>query len=155
LDALAVGSGDERFFARIWHDHPTWGQGDGAGGITPATAGTDYVIPSALEGFAPMNIPRTSISVSATLALVDAYCLLLVGAASAITLTVPADTTVAFPVGTQITITRTGAGTVTLAAAGGVTILSKDSKLAIDGQYAAVTLVKTGANAWYLWGALA
>jgi hypothetical protein len=55
----------------------------------------------------------------------------------------------------MITIERDGSGTVTLAAGSGVTIHSKESKLAIDGQYAAVTLLKTATDTWKLWGALA
>ena len=47
------------------------------------------------------------------------------------------------------------AGTVTLAEGGSTNIYSKDDKKAVDGQYAAVTLVNYDADKWFLFGALA
>ena len=74
---------------------------------------------------------------------------------SAQTITVPPNSSVAFAIGTQILVQAIGSGTATLATAGTPTINSKGSLLAIDGQFAAVTLIKTDTDAWSLIGALA
>jgi hypothetical protein len=89
-----------------------------------------------------------------TLALTDAGGFVDLNNASAITLTVPTNATVAFPANTRIDILQSGAGQVTIAAAGGVTINSKGSKLKISEQWAAATLVQRSANSWVLIGDL-
>jgi hypothetical protein len=90
-----------------------------------------------------------------TLALADANQMVTLSNASGITLTVPANGTIAFPTNTEIDLVQLGAGQVTVAAAGGVTINSYQSKLSIAGQYAGATLKKTGTNTWLLIGNLA
>lgn len=89
-----------------------------------------------------------------TLALTDAGKLVTLSNASAITLTVPTEATVAFSTGDQINLLQLGAGQVTIAGAGGVTVSSEGSKLKLKAQYALGTLVKTGADAWVLIGNL-
>lgn len=74
--------------------------------------------------------------------------------ASAITVTVPANGSVAFPIGTQIDCVQEGAGAVTFAPDTGVTINSKSGNLTIAGQYVGVTLIKRATNTWYLIGDL-
>lgn len=74
--------------------------------------------------------------------------------ASAVTVTVPPNSSVAFPVGAQIEITQTGAGKVTLAQGSGVTITSQASYKAIAGQYASATLYKRATDTWQLSGSL-
>lgn len=74
--------------------------------------------------------------------------------ASPITVTVPANASVAFPVGTQIDCIQDGAGKVTFAAAGGVTINSDSSYLSIANRYRPVSLIKEATNVWYLVGSL-
>jgi hypothetical protein len=86
-----------------------------------------------------------------TLALTDSGEFVTLSNASAITLTVPTNATVAFPVGTQINIVQLGAGQVTVAGAG-VTLRSSGSKLKLFGQYAAATLVKIATDEWVLIG---
>ena len=96
-------------------------------------------------------------SVSYTLALADAGDVVEMGSASAITLTVPADATVNFAVGTKIDVLRTGAGEVSIAGAtspNAVTVNSEGSKLRINAQWQAATLIKRAANTWVLVGAL-
>jgi len=75
--------------------------------------------------------------------------------ASAQTLTVPPNSSVAYATGTQIIVAALGAGTATLAAGAGVTLRSKDSALDIDGQYATASCVKVAADEWLVFGALA
>lgn len=89
-----------------------------------------------------------------TLVLTDAGGLITLANASAITVTVPTNASVAFPVGTQIALMQTGAGQVTLAGAVGVTVNSFNSALKIVGNGGLVVLVKTATNTWQVAGAL-
>ncbi len=90
-----------------------------------------------------------------TFVLADAGKMVTFANAGAQTVTVPPDSSVAFAVGTQIILQGILAGVVTLVAGAGVTVNSKGAALAIDGQWAAVTLVKTATDVWSLIGALA
>jgi len=89
-----------------------------------------------------------------TLVLTDASKLITCSNASAVTVTVPPNSSVAFPTGTQITIIGIGVGIVTVAQGSGVTVNSTPS-LAFRARYSAATLVKTGTDQWYLMGDLA
>jgi hypothetical protein len=73
--------------------------------------------------------------------------------ASAITLTVPANSSVAYPTGTQINLLQTGAGQVTVAGAGGVTVNATPG-LKLRAQWSAGTLIKRGTDTWVLIGDL-
>lgn len=77
--------------------------------------------------------------------------------ASASTLTIPTNATVAFPVGTVITVLNKGAGLVSISGASGVTILSVGTVAAIPtlSQYKSCALIQTSANNWYVVGAIA
>jgi hypothetical protein len=86
-----------------------------------------------------------------TLALTDAHDLVTLSNASAITLTVPTEASVAFTVGDQVNIVQLGAGQVTVGGAG-VTLRSQGSKLKLNGQYSAATLIKINTNEWVLVG---
>lgn len=90
-----------------------------------------------------------------TLVAGDAAEMVSLSNASAITLTVPPNSSVAFPTGTQIILYQAGAGQVTVAAGAGVTIRSQGSKLKLTGQYAVASLVKIGTNEWILAGNVA
>jgi hypothetical protein len=87
-----------------------------------------------------------------TLVAGDAGDLVTLTNASAITLTVPLNSSVAFATGTQITITQSGAGKVTVAGAVGVTVNAADGYLSLRTQWSAGTLIKTGTNSWILIG---
>ena len=89
-----------------------------------------------------------------TLVLADAGKLVEMNNASANTLTVPPNSSVAFPVGTQILVIQTGAGQTTLAAGAGVTINSKDGNLKLSAQWCAATLIKRATDSWVLAGDL-
>jgi hypothetical protein len=73
--------------------------------------------------------------------------------ASAITLTIPTNSTTAFPTGTRIDIIQTGAGQVTVGGAG-VTINSKSSNKKLTGQGSAGSLIKFATDTWWLVGDL-
>jgi hypothetical protein len=90
-----------------------------------------------------------------TLVIGDASTLVTMSNASANTLTVPTNASVAFSVGTQIPVSQKGAGQTTIAAAGGVTINSAGGLLNIGAQYATVALVKIATDTWLLTGNLA
>jgi len=87
-----------------------------------------------------------------TLILTDNLKLVTVAKATAVNLTVPPNSSVAFPVGAMITISQFGAGQLTIVAGDGVTINSYDSALKLVGQYAVASLIKTAINTWLLAG---
>lgn len=74
--------------------------------------------------------------------------------ASAQTVTIPTNASVAFPVGTEIDCLQLGAGKVTFAAAGGVTLNSASGNKSIAAQYVGVSLLQVSANSWVLFGNL-
>ncbi len=91
---------------------------------------------------------------SATFALTDRNTFQLCTKGTAMTLTVPANGTIAFPVGTEIDIFQDGAGQVTIAGAVGVTIHSAGSALKITNQYGGASLKQIAADVWALVGSL-
>lgn len=92
---------------------------------------------------------------SYTIALTDANNTLVeLNNASAISLTVPLNSTTAFPVGAQITLLQTGAGQVTIAGAVGVTV-NGTLGLKLRAQWSSATLVKRATNTWVAIGDLA
>jgi hypothetical protein len=104
--------------------------------------------------------PKINLAINAqtgttyTLVLADASKLITCSNASAVTVTVPPNSSVAFPTGTQITIAGIGVGIVTIAQGSGVTVNATPS-LVYRARYSAATLVKTGTDQWYLFGDLA
>lgn len=90
-----------------------------------------------------------------TLVLTDASKLVTLTNASAITMTVPPNSSVAFAVWTQVDISQDWAWTVTVAEWSWVTINSKDSNLDLNWQYVWATLIKTATNTWNLYWDLA
>jgi len=89
-----------------------------------------------------------------TLVLADGGKLVEMNNASANTLTVPPNSSVALPVGTQILVVQTGAGQTTLAAGSGVTINSKDGNLKLSARWCAATLIKRATDTWVAVGDL-
>ena len=79
--------------------------------------------------------------------------------ASASDIKIPTDASVAHPVGTVITVLNIGAGLCTISAvtSGTTTVLSAGAAPAAPTveQYKSAALIKTGANAWYVVGAIA
>ncbi|HKY56438.1 MAG TPA: hypothetical protein VJL80_00185 [Aeromicrobium sp.] len=91
---------------------------------------------------------------SYTLVLADAGKFVTMSNASASTLTVPPNSSVAFPVGTVIEGAQLGAGQVTLTPGSGVTINGTPG-LKIAAQYGSYALVKTATDTWLAVGRLA
>lgn len=90
---------------------------------------------------------------SYTLVLTDHTKLITLSNASAITLTVPPNSSVAFAVGSVIDLAQIGAGQVTVAQGSGVTINSTPG-LKLRAQYSGATLRKRATDTWLLFGDL-
>lgn len=95
---------------------------------------------------------RVNVSASRTLALTDAGKALYCTNSAAVTLTVPANASVALPVGTELIVYRAGTGTVNIAAASGVTLMHPGAAAAITSRYGSVRLKKWDTNVWGLEG---
>jgi hypothetical protein len=75
--------------------------------------------------------------------------------ASANTLTIPPNSTVAFPIGTVLNFAQTGAGTTTITQGAGVTITSIGATASAPKtrvQYSAGSAIQTSANNWLVFG---
>jgi hypothetical protein len=106
---------------------------------------------AAFNNFGPETIAGTTYA----LVLADSWKLKRCTNSSPVTITVPANTSVAFPVGkTQINIEQAGAGAVTLAGAGGVT-LDNALSLTTRAQHSVLTLTKIGTDQWLVSGDMA
>lgn len=103
--------------------------------------------------FASSNVVTNAQTASYTLVLGDKDKLVEISNASANTLTVPLNSSVAFPVGTQITILQTGAGQTTIAGTGGVTVNGTPG-LKLRAQWSSVTLIKRATDTWVALGDL-
>lgn len=95
-----------------------------------------------------------AISASKTLALSDVGVMQFCQNSSAITITIPLNSAVAFPIYTEIPIFRYGAGTVTIAATSGVVLASSGNKKSIKNQYESACLKKINTDVWVLVGSL-
>ena len=90
---------------------------------------------------------NAQIGTSYTLVLTDAGKQVTMNNASASTLTIPPNASVAFDVGVRIVVIQLGAGAVTLTAGAGVTISSQATSL-VMAQYQVATLIKQATNTW-------
>jgi hypothetical protein len=118
------------------------------------TGGVTSPIQTQLNNRALLAPSVVSVSAGKTLALSDAGTVQNCTNAAAITITIPANATVAFAVGTEIAIIRQGAGAVSIAPASGVTLNSDGGKRSIKSQYTSVALKKTATDTWILVGNL-
>ena len=99
---------------------------------------------------------RTLTATAHTLGLIDIGSILETTGSSAVTVTIPAEASVAFETGTLINITQVGAGVVTVVAATGVSLNGvAGGSTALDGPWSGTALTKRGADAWVIQGALA
>ena len=110
---------------------------------------------AAASGGSGSSAIRTYTGTSDTLVLGDAQNIVESNNASANTLTVPPNSSVAFPVGTSIALAQYGAGKTAVAAGAGVTIRSADNYLKLRVRYSTATLYKRGTDEWVLAGDLA
>lgn len=107
-----------------------------------------------------LNSIRREIAISSdkttnyTLVLGDAGSLVEMNSASALTFTVPPNSSVAFPTGTRIAVRQKGAGQVTITPGSGVTLNSFAGHLKTAGQYAVAFIVKVATDTWIVDGTL-
>lgn len=144
LAPIAAGNaGTSAEAARGDHAHPL-----------PATGSGIRVNGNTLEGAGASVGDITATSY--TLALTDANRFRRCNNASPQTITIPAQSTVAWPDGTQIEFMQYGAGAVTIAAGAGVT-LRRNSALgaASGGQYAVFGIKRIAADEWVVFGQMA
>jgi hypothetical protein len=99
----------------------------------------------------PALVTNAQSGTSYTTVLSDAYKIIELNNSSAITLTVPLSSSVAYAIGTQIQLLQTGTGQVTVAATAGVTI-NYNPGLKLRGQWSSATLIKRGTDTWVLVG---
>lgn len=92
-----------------------------------------------------------TITASYTLVIGDAGKLVVANSTASVTITVPADASVAFSTGTHIDVARVGTGTAGVLAASGVTVNATPG-LSLRARYSAASLVKINSNAWLLVG---
>lgn len=93
-------------------------------------------------------LERTAQTAAYTLVLADAGQVVVMNASSAVTLTIPAEASVAFAVGTVIAVYNTSASTLTIAGATSpatVTVRNNANGLS---QYQEVSLRKRASNEW-------
>jgi hypothetical protein len=118
-----------------------------------ADIATKGYVDTATAGLAANTLSVNAQTASYTLALTDAGKFVTVANASACTLTVPPNSSVAFPVGTFIEGAQLGAGQLTLTPGAGVTINAVPG-LKLAAQYGAFGLVKLATDTWLAFGRL-
>jgi hypothetical protein len=100
----------------------------------------------------------TDTSTAYTTVLSDNGKLITLSNASAITATIPPNSSVAYPVGAQLNFTQLGAGQVTFTQGAGVTIVSTGATASAPKtrvQYSSATAIQTSANNWLVAGDIA
>lgn len=108
--------------------------------------------------FASSTLTTNAQTASYTLVLADKDKLVEVSNASANTVTIPTNATVAYPVGTQIHVLQTGAGQTTVSGTSGVTVNSTGATAAspkLRVQWSSATLIKRGTDTWVVVGDIA
>ena len=125
---------------------------DGTGGKTTQSSQVTISDTGIVSGAAGNQLDAKTDSY--TLVLGDAGKTITLNKATAVTLTVPANASVAFPVGTIINIAQLGAGQVTVSVTSD-TLRSSGSKTKLTGQYSGGTLTKIASTQWLLTGDIA
>jgi hypothetical protein len=123
-------------------------------GPTGAAGSTGPTGPTGATGAdAPTVTAINAQTSSYTLVLGDKNKMVEMYNASANTLTIPLNSSVAFDIGTTITVLQTGAGQTTIAGTGGVTVNGTPG-LKLRAQWSLVTLVKRATDTWVVSGDL-
>lgn len=106
-----------------------------------------------LTGVAPLYIDIDSKSSSYVLVLSDVGKQIEMDVATANTITVPTNASVAYPTGTVIVVVQAGAGQTTITPAGGVTVNGTPG-LKLRTQWSVATITKRGTDTWLAAGDL-
>ncbi len=137
----------------------TWNVSSGTWDLTTSvvlgpTGPTGAIGPTGASGAdAPTVTTINSQTASYTLVLSDKNAMVEISNASANTLTVPPNSSVAFPTGTTLTVMQTGAGQTTITAGAGVTINGTPG-MKLRAQWSVATLIKRGTDIWAVTGDL-
>jgi hypothetical protein len=121
---------------------------------TTGTPTTKKIAASDLAVYGAQLTLNAQTGTTYTLALTDSAKFVTCSNASAVVVTVPPNSSVAFPTGTQVNIMWLGVGSTSIAAGSGVTIRSDGAKLTLNAQYAVATLLKIDTNTWVAVGNL-
>jgi len=108
--------------------------------------------------YASSTLVTNAQTASYTLVLADKDKLVEVSNASANTVTIPTNASVAYPTGTQINILQTGAGQTTISGTSGVTVNSTGATTAspkLRAQWSSATAIKRGTDSWVVIGDIA
>lgn len=109
-----------------------------------------------VEGGVNIANVQNDATTARTLGAADINAHLVFSSASPVTVTVPANASVAFPVGSTIDMEQNGAGQVTVSGASGVTVNKPSANSAATAsRYSVIRLRKVAADAWTLFGDLA
>lgn len=127
--------------------------------LAEAQAGTSnvkYMTPvrtrEAIDNHTPGTVGFTSSKTS--WATTDVNTFFRMTNSSAITISIPADTTQNFAIGTEMHFMQWSTGQVTIAPSSGVSLFGEGTKRIINARYQVVTIKKVAANQWVLFGAL-
>lgn len=124
------------------------------GGVTVDSSGIIFTDGTQTKEGVVSRTPIIQKSASYTLsALTERDSLIEVASASATTITIPPNSTVAYPVGTSIDILQTSTGQVTIAAGSGVTVNATPG-LKLRTQWSSATLFKRATDTWVVMGDL-
>jgi hypothetical protein len=128
-------------------------------GVTATTTELNYVdgVTSAIQTQLNAKTPELytfteDSGTSRTLALVDNFASLRFTSSSAITVTVPANSAVAFPIGSYIELYQFGTAQITVTQSAGVTVNATDSQKKSRVRYSSMTLIKIATDEWLLVG---
>ena len=125
-------------------------EGDTMTGLLTLSGNPTGVLHAAPKQYVDTLTINAQVGTAYTLVLTDVGKLITLNNASAISLAVPTNATVAFPIGTQIQLAQLGAGRVTVSGTGVVGTPS----LLFRAQYSAASLIKYGTDNWLLVGDL-
>lgn len=124
---------------------------EGAGIDITVNDGGDTITIAATAAGASVS-SQTGTSYTAVLGDANSYIRFTNG--SAVSFTIPPNSSVAFPVGTVIEVEQAGAGALTFVAGSGVTLNSRATDLTLAGQYAVAFAKKVATDTWTVNGDL-
>ena len=122
---------------------------------------TSPTINGATIATSTLTSPKVNLGINAqtgttyTTVLDDNGKLITLSNASAIAVTIPLNSSVAYPVGAQLNFAQTGAGQVTISGTGGVTVVSTGATASAPKarvQYSTLTAVQTSSDNWLVMG---
>jgi hypothetical protein len=117
-------------------------------------SGSDWIDLAVANSDATQRTVGNITTTTHTLVAADAGKALVCDNTSAITMTVPNDTTYNFTIGQTFVVIQKNTGAVTVQGESGVAIDSLGSKIKTNGQYSEARLIKIAANEWLLSGDL-